>query len=126
MERRKFYRNAPDTPKTILMAMALNNDIEQLEKLACQIRSGNCGMCANTKLNFCEYEMGFISNGRYALTITVRNQGGRTWVRSFYDSFVYASVNEETGKFEIQPQHPAKYGFSVTPEGRWLKNGNPF
>lgn len=114
-------REVPKVDKSILMAWAIGNDIENLVKFAKSITDGSCMICKDPKYNYCGKNLHF-----EGFEVYIHDGNDDVYVQRFNDSMVCGSRDRFEDKFEIVEMHPYKYGFHVTEDGVWKKNGEDF
>lgn len=121
--KKNWTNDVPDVDSGVIIAMALNEDYDQLYQLANIVRPGSCMICANPEYNFCDYAFIFMNAG---VTINVKCGMKNKYVWMINTYHFCMSRHRPEDEFKVEPRHLAKYGFSVTPEGRWLKDGEDF
>lgn len=114
-------REVPKIDKSILMAWAIGNDVENLVKFATSIKTGNCMICKDTRYSHCDKILYF-----EGFTVYIHDGNDDVYTYSFNDSMIYGSRHSFEEKFKIEESHPYKYGFHVTEDGVWKKNGEDF
>lgn len=114
-------REVPTIDKSILMAWTLANDIENLVRFARSIEAGGCMICQDTRFSHCEkiiYFEGF--------TVTVHQGNDDVFTQRFHDNNIHGSRHGYKDVFKVEASHTYEYGFSLTEEGVWLKDGEEF
>lgn len=102
--------------RDVILAWALNNDLENLVRYAKSIDTGFVSICANPEDN-CALKKLFFPCGAQ---VWIHDGHRDKFVTDVFSGEIHASRSRITDNFTVEATHSYAYGMRLTPEGVWL------
>lgn len=100
----------------VILAWALNNDMENLVRYAKSIDTGFVSICANPEDNCALKKLYFPCGAQ----VWIHDGHRDKFVTDIFSGEIHASRSRIEDKFTVEATHSYSYGMRLTPEGVWL------
>ena len=111
----KEVRDVPAIDPNVIVAWAINNDLENLVKYAKKIDMGSVMICADPEQNHCTKKLHFDN-----AEVWVHDGRHDKYTTHFFVKLLCGSRWNFEDDFKIETGHTYKYGMTLTAEGVWL------